>query len=388
MPGELRAGRACCTSAGASLSGNWTFGAAPSGCIRGSRGLFYSVENTGGPHGGVALTPESVARDLRRSPPLDRGGERITTTPFAWPGRHLSPVLTFTVHDGSVDVVEILPRAFPNRATIRMRAGPSGATITGLQLRAVLRSSAAGVAARRWHRTRPALPCGVSGGRRTRYGRTCRRRRRRVSPTRSSRRARSARRSWRVQLDADRGPDEEDAALGIEIVDVVRTAIDSALDEVGECLRVEHAVGEGGTFATYLTMLELATQPVATAPGKPGRPVLLASGDTALVTSWAAPSDGGSIITSYRLQWREQGQTGWPNTVNQLGTFYTIAGLSAGTTYEARVRATNAIGTGPWSDIGSGTTGVIVTGSRLRLQDGSAFILQDGSGVVLLQDQS
>ena len=289
--------------------------------------------------------------------------------------------------DGSVDVVEILPRAFSNRATIRMRAGPSGATITGLQLRAVLRSSdqVSGEAL-----ASNAASIALWGERRPSY---------RVWPYLSQAEAQSLvnaivsegaqpRRSWRVQLDADRGPDEEDAALGIEIADVARTAIDSALDEVGECLRVEHAVGEGGTFATYLTMLELATQPVATAPGKPGRPVLLASGDTALVTSWAAPSDGGSIITSYRLQWREQGQTGWPNTVNQLGTFYTIAGLSAGTTYEARVRATNAIGNGPWSDIGSGTTGVIVTGSRLRLQDGSAFILQDGSGVVLLQDQS
>ena len=77
---------------------------------------------------------------------------------------------------------------------------------------------------------------------------------------------------------------------------------------------------------------------------------------TSLTVNWNAPNTG-SAITDYDVQYRE-GTTGpftdWPHTGTATTT--TITGLTAGTSYQVRVRATNIEGTGPWSDPGSGTT--------------------------------
>ncbi|MCV0392560.1 MAG: fibronectin type III domain-containing protein [Nitrosopumilus sp.] len=72
--------------------------------------------------------------------------------------------------------------------------------------------------------------------------------------------------------------------------------------------------------------------------------------------SWTAPNDGGSAITGYKI---EQKDGPWSTIVANTGdatTVYSVTGLNADTTYQYRVSAINAIGTGSPSDAVSATT--------------------------------
>ena len=99
------------------------------------------------------------------------------------------------------------------------------------------------------------------------------------------------------------------------------------------------------------------------APAKPSTPSVVAD-DSKLIVTWSAPFDNGSAITNYEIQ-RCTSTAGcsadsanWSFASQQrLGPTpaYTITGLTNGTTYKVRVRATNAEGAGPWSSSGSGT---------------------------------
>ena len=76
--------------------------------------------------------------------------------------------------------------------------------------------------------------------------------------------------------------------------------------------------------------------------------------------AWAAPSNAGPPITDYDYRYRVKTPPGlWTEVtttpITALGA--TIAGLAENTEYEVQVRATNAEGTGDWSDPpGSGAT--------------------------------
>ena len=72
--------------------------------------------------------------------------------------------------------------------------------------------------------------------------------------------------------------------------------------------------------------------------------------------AWTAPaSSGGAPITRYTVQWRTTTQT-WPQAVaasqstGVAATPHTITGLDSAEQYTVRVRATNSIGDGEWSD--------------------------------------
>ena len=70
--------------------------------------------------------------------------------------------------------------------------------------------------------------------------------------------------------------------------------------------------------------------------------------DAAVTVSWAAPSSGGSTITSYTVT-PYIGTTAQTPTVITGGppaTNATVTGLQNGTTYTFVITATNAIGTG------------------------------------------
>ena len=93
------------------------------------------------------------------------------------------------------------------------------------------------------------------------------------------------------------------------------------------------------------------------APGKPGAPSVSAASVTSLSVSWSAPDNAGPAITDYDVQYREGNSGGWTNgNYNGTATTATITGLSENTSYQVQVRATNAEGTGSWSDAGSGAT--------------------------------
>ena len=95
----------------------------------------------------------------------------------------------------------------------------------------------------------------------------------------------------------------------------------------------------------------LSPVPGATKPSAPVVTLTISPGGvhTSLAVSWTAPYDGGAVLTGYDVQYKLTSGTVWSNwTHTGIGRTTTITGLTPGASYEVRVRATNAQGTGPW----------------------------------------
>ena len=101
-------------------------------------------------------------------------------------------------------------------------------------------------------------------------------------------------------------------------------------------------------------------------PDAPATPTVSAvpGSITSLTVSWDAPAnDGRPAIDSYDVQYRVGSSGSWtdsPEDVTGTSTTTTVTGLVADTSYEVRVRATNAEGDSGWSDPpGSGRTNAL-----------------------------
>ena len=76
--------------------------------------------------------------------------------------------------------------------------------------------------------------------------------------------------------------------------------------------------------------------------------------------NWTAPSNTGPAIDNYDLRYREGTGGSWiTGPQNVSGTSATIGSLTASTSYQVQVLATNAEGDSPWSLPGSGQTGAL-----------------------------
>jgi hypothetical protein len=93
----------------------------------------------------------------------------------------------------------------------------------------------------------------------------------------------------------------------------------------------------------------------------PGQPSNLAAtiGDKSVELSWSPPSNGGSAITDYIVEYRLSLGGSWSSfDVGSGGdTSATLTGLSNDNSYDFRVSAVNAIGQGPPSPVVSATPG-------------------------------
>ena len=103
--------------------------------------------------------------------------------------------------------------------------------------------------------------------------------------------------------------------------------------------------------------------PSPEAPDAPSAPSLT-TGATWIEASWTAPSDNGSAITDYDVEYRTTGGN-WTDAGHAgTATAKRIESLATDTDYEVRVRASNAEGAGDWSPSASGRTGASDGGSE------------------------
>ena len=116
---------------------------------------------------------------------------------------------------------------------------------------------------------------------------------------------------------------------------------------------------DDGNGGTAIATVNITLTDVAEPPGRPAAPMVPGTpgSNTSLTVNWNAPNNTGPDIDNYDLQYR-QGNSGnftnGPQNVNGLTT--TIPNLSANTSYQVQVRATNDEGDSPWSPSGTGST--------------------------------
>ena len=131
---------------------------------------------------------------------------------------------------------------------------------------------------------------------------------------------------------------------------------DSGTDNVHE-VTVEATSGTGTRVMTADQTITVTVTDVDTeAPGKPGTPTVSAGSATSLRVNWSAPSNAGPPITGYDVRHRTSSPEGSWTEKNVPSIAAVIESLSENTSYDVQVRATNAEGTGAWSDSGNGTT--------------------------------
>ena len=116
----------------------------------------------------------------------------------------------------------------------------------------------------------------------------------------------------------------------------------------------------GGTSTRALTATQTITvtvTDVAEAPSTPATPTISAETETGFTVSWTAPANTGPAITDYDVQYREGTSGSWTDAGHSdPATSLTLSGLTAGTSYQVQVQATNDEGTSAWSASATGTT--------------------------------
>ena len=100
------------------------------------------------------------------------------------------------------------------------------------------------------------------------------------------------------------------------------------------------------------------TSAPASVPGAPGSPKVTAVGNKTVSLGWTVPVDnGGSAITDYVIDYQPYAGSTWFVFADGIGTTAstTVTGLTNGVSYNFRIRAVNAIGTGAPSVTVSGS---------------------------------
>ena len=83
-------------------------------------------------------------------------------------------------------------------------------------------------------------------------------------------------------------------------------------------------------------------------------------GNVSVSLSWTAPSNGGAAISDYIVEYKAASASNWAtfNDGTSTSTTATVTGLTNGTEYDFRVKATNVAGDSDWSATASATPSV------------------------------
>ena len=115
----------------------------------------------------------------------------------------------------------------------------------------------------------------------------------------------------------------------------------------------------GGTSTRALTAMQTITvmvTDVVEPPSAPAAPTISAETPTGFTVTWVPPTNTGPAINGYEVQYRVPGGSWIFAPHSGTATNLTLGGLTASTSYQVQVRATNAEGTGVWSATATGTT--------------------------------
>ena len=117
---------------------------------------------------------------------------------------------------------------------------------------------------------------------------------------------------------------------------------------------------------TNPTSITYTVSAAATAPGQVTGLTLGTATSTTQPLTWTAPSDGGSAITDYVVQWSPAGANTWTTFADGTSATAsaTVTGLTASTSYDYRVAAVNAVGTGSYSSTATGSTAAAASALR------------------------
>ena len=130
-------------------------------------------------------------------------------------------------------------------------------------------------------------------------------------------------------------------------------------------VRVEDGQGGSNTIEITINLTD-----VREPPETPDPPSVSAASSTSLTVTWTEPTNTGSDINDYDIQYREGDSGGFtPWTHNSAERTATITNLTPRTRYEVQVKARNDEGASDWSPSGTGSTGA---NGRPVFTDGSS----------------
>ena len=162
-------------------------------------------------------------------------------------------------------------------------------------------------------------------------------------------------------------PDQETVTHTLEGPDATSFTIDAGSGQIRATAALNHEErssysvtvratdtrGGSATVGVTITVTDVDGE----APATPAAPTVAAASSTSLAVSWDAPENTGPPITDYDYRYRETSRS-WTEVTNTTitATMVTIPRLTASTSYDVEVRATNAEGTSGWSNSGFGRT--------------------------------